>query len=115
MVSSITICSIRRGQPPSADRTEMGIRFSQLCTTEAAVSGHSVSYETIGCIMLNVCTSHLQPVDELDSPESKLVPILEGVWLTWRESVLIDIGVIGTVQILDEDLRTLNKDTGVLP
>ena len=93
----------------------MGIRFSQLCTTKTTVSGHSVSYETIGCAMLNVCAPHLQPVDELDSPEPKLVPIAEGVWLTWRESVLIDIGEIGAVQILDEDLGTLNKDTGMLP
>jgi hypothetical protein len=104
-----------RGQPLSADRTEVGIRFSQLCTTKTTVSGHSVSYETIGCVILNVCALHLQPVDELDSPEPKLVPIVEGVWLTWRESVLIDIGVVGAVQILDEDLGTLNKDTGVLP
>jgi hypothetical protein len=37
------------------------------------------------------------------------------VWLTGRESVLIDIGVIGAVQILDKDLGTLNKDAGVLP
>ena len=65
--------------------------------------------------MPDLCSSCLQPVDELNSPEPKLVPIAEAVRLTWCESVLIDIGVIGAVQILDEDLGTLNKDTGVLP
>ena len=93
----------------------MSIRFSQLSTTKTTVSGHSIPYEIIGCLIPGLLALSLQPVDELDSPEPKLIPIAEGVWLTWRESVLIDIGVIGAVQVLDEDLGTLNKDTGVLP
>jgi hypothetical protein len=93
----------------------MGIRFSQLSTTKTTVSGHSVSYEVVGCLMSSLFALSLHSIDELDSPEPKLVPIAEGVWLTWCESVLIDVGEIGAVQILDEDLRTLNKDTGMLP
>jgi hypothetical protein len=115
VASSITPCSVRRRQPLSTDRTEMGVGFSQLCTTKTTVSGHSVSYKITGCTMPDLCSPSLQLVDELDSPEPKLVPIAERVWLTWRELVLIDIGVVGAVQILDEDLGTLNKDTGVLP
>ena len=93
----------------------MSIRSSQLSTTKTTVTGHSVPYETSGCVIAGPLALYLQPVDELDSPKPKLVPIAEGVWLTWRESVLIDVREIGTVQILDEDLGTLNKDTGMLP
>ena len=59
MVSSIILWSIGSRQPLPTDRTEMSIRFSQLSTTKTTVSGHSVSYETIGRVMLGLFALYL--------------------------------------------------------
>jgi hypothetical protein len=60
--------------------------------------------------------SDLRPVKvEFQPPKAQLIPILEWVGLPGRELLLIDVGMVGAVQVLDENLRALGKGTSVLP
>jgi hypothetical protein len=52
---------------------------------------------------------------EFQPPKAHLIPILEWVGLPGRELLLIDVGMVGAVQVLDENLRALEKGAGVLP
>jgi hypothetical protein len=35
--------------------------------------------------------------------------------LSWRQSLLVDVGIVGAVHIFDENLAALDKDARVLP
>ena len=54
-------------------------------------------------------------VTELHSPEPYLVTISERMGLSWRQFLLVDKGVVGAIQILDEYLAGLDENAGVLP
>jgi hypothetical protein len=54
-------------------------------------------------------------VRQFHTPKAHLVAVVEGMRLSRRQLLLVDVRVIGAVQILDKNLSALQKDAGVPP
>ena len=50
---------------------------------------------------------------EFHPPQPYLIPAVERMWLPWRQPLLVDVGVVGAVQVLNGDLGALDEDASV--